>query len=392
MAPESARLWRSQWKLSSDTHVVEPPDLYRTRMSRQHRDAAPYTVEIDGIETWIVDGVTTAGVYAAYCPGDRFLAPDERPARTSYTNGVDSTVIEKWLADNESDGTYGGIAIPSATMMCFSIADPEVVSEVMRVYNEWIVETIDGFQSRVKPIGLVNVDNIEEAVRTVQSLRDRDFAGALIPVTPAQGHPYSSPEYEPFWAAAEEAAMPLHFHIVTNRRPWSSGTIRTPLTDTVNLHDYLVRVALTDIVLSGVLERHPGLQLVSVEHEGGWVPHWLQRMDWQYKNNARHAPEFWRFADGALPSDVARRSVYVSFSEDRAAVSMRDVIGVDHLFWGSDYPHPESTFTHSDALLDYMLEGVPEADVEKLLRGNMKTLYGFEDPPPNRPNGALVEG
>jgi predicted TIM-barrel fold metal-dependent hydrolase len=289
--------------------------------------------------------------------------------------------MRQWLADNETDGVYGGILIPSATMLCFSISNPAVIGDVMRVYNEWILETVDGFEHRVKPIGLVNLDDIASTVTSVHALKGQGFAGVLVPVTPVEGRPYSSPDYEPLWAAAAETGMPLHFHIVTNRRPWSSGTIRTVLSDTINLHDYLVRTALTHIILSGALERHPGLRLVSVEHEAAWVPHWLQRMDWHYKNNSRHAPEFWRFANGALPSDLARRNLYVTFSEDPASVAFRDVIGVDHLLWGSDYPHPESTFSRSEALLAAMMEGVPEPEVEKLVWRNTKELYGLDEPP-----------
>jgi predicted TIM-barrel fold metal-dependent hydrolase len=389
VTPQVSTNGKLGWKLSSDTHVVEPPDLYRTRVASEYRDRAPYTVDIEGIETWVVDGVPTAGVYAAYKPGDRFLDPEDRPARTSYTNGVDYTVIDRWLQDNESDTVYGGILIPSATMMCWSIADSAVVSDVMRVYNDWIIEAIDGYETRVKPIGLINVDDIDAAIASIQNLASEGFGGALIPVTPAEGHPYSSPEYEPFWGAAAETRMPLHLHIVTNRRPWSSGTIRTPLSDTVNLHDYLVRTALTHIVLSGALERHPGLRLVSVEHEAAWVPNWLQRMDWHYRNNERHSPEFWRFSDGALPSDLARQGVYISFSEDRAAVAMRDVLGADHLLWGSDYPHPESTFTKSDELLTGMLADVSDDEVEKLIRRNTQDLYGIEAPPAAVANAAL---
>jgi predicted TIM-barrel fold metal-dependent hydrolase len=360
---------------------VEPPDLYRTRVDKKYRDVAPYTVDVDGVETWVVDGVTTAGVYAAFCPGDRFLPPEERPMRNAYGNGVDATVVDRWLAENERDGVWGGILIPSATMMCWSIADTDAVNEIMRVYNNWLHEAIAGHNDRVRPMGLVNVDDVAAAVKTLHDLADRGFAGALVPVTPLEGHPYSSPEYEPLWAAAAEIGMPLHFHIVTNRRPWSSGTIRTPLPDTINLHDYLVRIAMTDIILSGAVERHPGLKLVSVEHEAAWVPHWMQRMDWHYTNNSRHAPEFWRFEDGRLPSDFVRQNVYVSFSQDAAAVAMRDVLGVDHLMWGSDYPHPESTFSRSEALLDDMMRGVPDDDIEKLTWRNTMELYGFAAPP-----------
>ena len=57
---------------------------------------------------------------------------------------------------------------------------------------------------------------------------------------------------------------------------------------------------------------------------------------------------------------------------------MRDVIGVDSLMWGSDYPHSESTFPKSREILDRILQGVPPEEQAKIVGGNTARLYGFD--------------
>src|SRR5262249_5359180 len=194
----------------------------------------------------------------------------------SYANGVESTVIEKWLEVSASDGVYGAVVFPSPTMTCYALPDSELLTEVFRVYNEWILECVEGFESRIKPVAMVNVDDVRSAVQTIQQLRARGFASAAIPVTPAEGHPYSSEEYEPLWAAAAETGMLLHLHVATNRRPWGSLNNRTStVAEDINRNGYLLCIALSDMVCSGVFERHPALRIVTTEHEGAWFPHWL---------------------------------------------------------------------------------------------------------------------
>jgi hypothetical protein len=66
-----------------------------------------------------------------------------------------------------------------------------------------------------------------------------------------------------------------------------------------------------------------------------------------------------------LPSDFFRRNVVLSFQEDAIGIRLRDVIGVDNMMWGSDYPHSESTFPQSRKILAEILAGVPEDDQAK---------------------------
>jgi hypothetical protein len=118
-----------------------------------------------------------------------------------------------------------------------------------------------------------------------------------------------------------------------------------------------------DMIFSGVFERHPRLMLAIVEFELAWAPHVLSSMDYTYRE--RHAEAIYRFKDGMTPSDFFRRNVALSFQEDAVGVRLRDVIGVDNMMWGSDYPHSESTFPQSRKILAEILAGVPDDEQAK---------------------------
>ena len=73
-----------------------------------------------------------------------------------------------------------------------------------------------------------------------------------------------------------------------------------------------------------------------------------------------------------LPSDFFRRNVVLSFQEDAIGIRLRDVIGVDNMMWGSDYPHSESTFPQSRKILAEILAGVPDDDRPSLPRTTIR--------------------
>ena len=79
-----------------------------------------------------------------------------------------------------------------------------------------------------------------------------------------------------------------------------------------------------------------------------------------------------------LLSGFFRRNVVLSFQEDGIGVRLRDVIGVDTMMWGSDYPHSESTFPQSRKILGEILAGVPEDEQAKIVGGNTARVYGFD--------------
>jgi predicted TIM-barrel fold metal-dependent hydrolase len=99
-------------------------------------------------------------------------------------------------------------------------------------------------------------------------------------------------------------------------------------------------------------------------------------MDYTYRE--RHGEAIYRFRDGMRPSDFFHRNVVLSFQEDAVGIRLRDVIGVDNMMWGSDYPHSESTFPRSRKILAEILAGVPEDEQAKIVGGNTARVYRFD--------------
>jgi predicted TIM-barrel fold metal-dependent hydrolase len=228
--------------------------------------------------------------------------------------------------------------------------------------------------------GLLNVDDPQQAVGELGRIRERGLSGGLITVLPPADAPYDHPMYEPLWAAAADLAMPLSMHVATGRHNLSATSQKTVQQVTqaaFYLQDHFVRKSIGEMIFGGVFERHPSLRIGSIEHEVSWVPFFLFQMDYLYTDRPVRG-DWIRFKDGALPSDFFHQSCFVSFQEDTVGLRVRDVVGVENLAWGSDYPHTESTFPRSRELTAEVLHDVPEDEQRMILRDNTARLYDFD--------------
>lgn len=371
----------ARWMISSDSHVLELPDLFTRSLSGHLAEEAPRVVEVDGADWWLVDGEPQVPALNPSRAGDRFEDDNERRVRSKIEEdarlgGFDPV---EFVKDNEEDGVWGAVLFPSMSLIFYGMRDSELLSAVCRIYTDWVIEFASSNPDRLKALAMINVDDVAAAVKELERAADKGAAGALIPVAMPDGLTYDSDIYEPFWAAAASLGMPINLHVATNRttNEWK----RTfKLAENLAAPDYWVRVALGDLIMSGVFERHPGLRVGSVEHEAGWAPFFVRRMDHMYLNSIDFANRGWRFSDGAIPSDFFHRNCFVSFCEDDVAVRHRDVVGVANLMWGNDYPHGESTFPRSREIVAESLAGIPEAEVAAMTCGNVAALYGFTPP------------
>ncbi|HWB47791.1 MAG TPA: amidohydrolase family protein [Stellaceae bacterium] len=366
--------------LSSDSHVFEPPDLWQTRIDAAFRDRAPRIERIDGGDHVVVEAdQVLSGIGLISNAGARFAAPETISAKGRFEDvhagGYDPG---QHIADMAIDGVAGEVLYPSQGLFYFKVADPGLMSAIFRAYNDWLAEFCRTDPARLKGVAMINLDDVADGVRELERAARLGLCGAMIAEYPAEDRRYDQPEYETFWAAAASLGMPLSLHTATRRtgkiRGAGTGTLRDASSRATKA--FYPALSMCDMIFSGVFERHPRLMLAIVEFELSWAPNVVTSMDYTYRE--RHGEALYRFKDGMVPSDFFRRNVVLSFQEDAIGIRLRDVIGVDNMMWGSDYPHSESTFPESRRILSDILAGVPAEEQAKIVGGNTARVYGFD--------------
>lgn len=369
--------------VSSDSHIIEPPDLWLERIDRAFRDRAPHVVREEKGDWWVIDGKRSMS-FLGVQTGDRFEKDSSELIIEAHFESVRPAAYDpkRYVEENRQDGVEASVIYPSEALLVYGIPDPALCSAAMRAYNDYIADFCAEDPLRLKGIALVNVDDPAEAVAELTRCRRKGLAGAMITVLPPADRPYDLPLYEPVWAAAADLGMPLSMHVATGRAAASVDTtqksVREVKESAFYLQDHFVRKSIGEMIFSGVFERHPGLRVGSVEHEVSWAPFFLFQMDYTYTQRPIRG-NWHRFADkSALPSDYFRRQCFMSFQEDAIGIRERATVGLETLMWGSDYPHTESTFPRSREILERILAGVPEAERAAITCENVARLYGFD--------------
>jgi predicted TIM-barrel fold metal-dependent hydrolase len=359
--------------LSADSHVIEPADVWTSRIERRFLDRAPRVVKhagnragdffvAEGLRPFPVAGFAVAGV-------------DPKEFGAAMAAGYPGVRPSAWdpvlrLKDQERDGVVGEVLYPSLGMRLFQLEDGELRAASFRAYNDWLADYCAGAPRRLAGVAMVSLDDVGEGVAELARVAGKGLRGAMIWGAAPAERPYSDRAYDPFWAAAQELGLPLSLHILTERRGGSDFT--SVMKGYPALHHSVER-SLADMIFGGVLERHPRLRLVSVENDIGWIAHFLQRMD--------HSYEKYRYLEADAipnpPSFYFHRQVSATFQDDRVGVVTRHFIGVESLMWASDFPHSDSTWPHSREVIARDFEGVPDAEVRKMVSENAAALYGL---------------
>ena len=369
--------------ISSDDHVFEPADLWTSRAEPKFRDRTPKIVRMEnGVDWWVCDDRKLLTAASGTQAGMRFEEPEKLKLDQGTFEEVrpGGYIPEDHIKDMDIDGIDVSIVYPTAGLPLFREPDSELLTSMFRTYNDWLAEFCSAFPRRLKGIAMVNVDDVQEGVKELERCANMGLTGAMITVYPPEERPYESPEYEPLWAAAQGLQVPLSLHIGTNR----PGPAHQELVNFLSLApssfsnvDHWVRMSLGHMIFSGVFERYPKLQVGSIEMELSWVPHFLDRINYTYtQREIEFAP--YRFKEDMLPSDYFHRNVFVGFQEDALGIRFRDVIGVDNLVWGGDYPHSEGTFPRSQEILEEILVDCTEEEKAKIVGGNATRIYHLD--------------
>jgi len=193
---------------------------------------------------------------------------------------------EQHLKDMALDGVAGEVLYPSQGLFYFKVADPLLMSAIFRAYNDWLAEFCRTDPARLKGIAMINLDDVQDAIKELERAARLGLAGAMITEYPLEHRRYDQSEYERFWTAAAALEMPLSLHTATRRqgkiRGAGPGTLRDASSRATKA--FYPALSMCDLIFSGVFERHPHLTLaIVVEFELAWAPHLLSTMDYTYR-------------------------------------------------------------------------------------------------------------
>jgi len=277
------------------------------------------------------------------------------------------------LKEIEADGVQAEVLYPTVSLTHFAIGDLDLKRACFRAYNDWVADFCSSRPDRFKGVGLVAIEDVESAVAELERCRERGLVGGAIALYQDRDHAYGDRVYDPLWAAAQSLEMPISLHIFT-ASPEGEPKRKRDIADGI-VEPVWIQRSLGLMLFAGVFERFPRLKVVSVESDAGWLPYFLERIDYIFERRQNLYPM--NLSRNELPSEMIRRAARFTFLRDRAALVNRTLIGVDLLLWSSDYPHNGSTWPNSREVLDAIMEDVPADERRRIVASNTAALYGF---------------
>jgi hypothetical protein len=142
-------------------------------------------------------------------------------------------------------------------------------------------------------------------------------------------------------------------------------------------------ISLAQLVMSGVFDRLPALQIFFAESRLGWVPFWMEEADYWYERHRHWAERLLHVAPLAQPpSEYVRRHIRFSLQHvERVAVELRGRIGVERILFATDFPHIECDWPNTRPFAERLFAGVPAHETFLMAAGNMLAFFRLEDTP-----------
>ena len=361
--------------ISADSHITEPPGTYVDRIDRKYKDTAPHMIrdEQKG-DLFVIDGLNQPipmGLVAAAGKKAEELRMFGAKFDDLHRGGWDP---QARMAEQERDGVAAEVIYPTVGMLLCNHPDMDYKKACFDAYNLWIAEYCSAHPNRLIGCGQTAMRSVEEGIEDLRKIKALGLRGVMMPGNPGVSD-YDDPIYGPFYEAAIDLQMPLSFHILTSKGDVVGAPPRGPK---MNGFMSIIRGCqdiMGTFILGAVFERHPKLKVVCVEADAGWVPHYMYRMDHAFD---RH--RYWLTA-GALskmPSEYFREHIYVTFQDDWVAFKMKDLCNIRRLMWANDFPHSDSTWPNSQALLKQHASHLSEEEKNFILHDNVAELYNLQ--------------
>ena len=252
----------------------------------------------------------------------------------------------------------------------------------LAAFNRWLEEDWGFFGGRIISAPMISLADPTAALAELDSLVERGARIVHIRPAPVPGEHGTSrslgdERHDPVWARLAEASIPVAFHLgdsgyIAFTAMWGGAPKfqafggRSNVLGQFIVADRAIHDTVASLVIDGVFHRHPTLKVASIENGSDWVALLAKRL----KKQANQTP--WVFAED--PVDVLRRNVWVTPYYEDDIRALADLIGVERVLFGSDWPHGEGLAEPIDFVKE--LHAFDETEVRKIMRDNALDLLG----------------
>lgn len=376
--------------VDADGHVLEPPDLWERYLEAGFRDRALRIVrDADGLEELEIGGRrsarTTKGMPSllGVMGADDLASIASDPARTYVSEAAyGSMEAAQRLRLLDAEGLDAAVLYPTLGLVWEAeLEDPELSQAYTRAYNRWICEFCADSGDRLVPTAHLSLtDPVAAAEELARAVSEGARGCFVLPFTHAH-RPLAHPDHDPVFAAAQD--LDVVFAVHPGFEPeWAKGSRfaaadwtgeRLQLMETVRSPDG-VRHQFAAFFDLGIFERFPRLRLLVLESGGGWVGHYLDRMDAVFE----HTPIRAAAALKQKPSDYFRQRCWISCDPDEHTIGpLMERYGADRFLWASDYPHADHTPDYL-ADLEVLAAPLPDTERRRFLGDNVRALFKIE--------------
>jgi aminocarboxymuconate-semialdehyde decarboxylase len=243
-------------------------------------------------------------------------------------------------------------------------ADAQRQSEVARILNDAYAELIARHPARFKGFASIPMDNPDAALRELHRAIDELKLNGVVLLSNIQGRALTAPQYRPFFEEADRMNLCIFLHPMI---PVYSEPFKEYVLGPLVGFPFDTTLAVARMCFAGMLRELPNIRWV-IGHLGGAIPYLMERLDNGYRDFAEC-----RVNIDELPSVYLKRLYYdtVTFSSYNLRMS-RDLVGVDHMVMGSDYPHLLGSIERSVSSIEDL--PIPEHEKQKIFNGTAMTI------------------
>jgi predicted TIM-barrel fold metal-dependent hydrolase len=381
----------------ADTHYYETPDCWSRHIDKRHQDLAIRTVDNgDGTDSIFVgdrriDNYIIRKFREAEPPGS-LMRVLRNPSLSKYDDAKVHLALRPEYRDRaarlrtmDEQHVEGSVLLPTVGLIAEAELLPNIDAVVANTesFNRWLEEEWGfDYEGRIFGVPCITLVDVDRAVAELNTVVER--GARIVNLRPGMvlGRPISHPDFDRFWAAVDEMRIPVGLHCNTPDRALSSVFGENPEAGARDMSafqwsfvfcDVPIMTTLAAMVFDNLFGRFPNLRIVSIENGSAWVPYLFKVMQKGWRMGALGP---WRRGrPDERPSAIMKRHLWVAPFPEDDKVSLVELIGVDRVLFGSDYPHPEGEAEPAH-FAESMLGRLDDGAVRKVMRDNLRDLLG----------------